>query len=139
MQTLTFAVPTNLTLHVTPEQFATIAAANRDVRLERTAEEKLIVNPPAGSESGRRNVKVIRYLDEWTDTDGGVCFDSSSGFTLPNSAIRAPDAAWISQDRWDAVTPDEKAGFALVLDRPSQISGEDILPGFTLDLRPIWS
>ena len=33
-------------MYVTPEQFTALATANRDLRLERTAQGKLIVNPP---------------------------------------------------------------------------------------------
>jgi Uma2 family endonuclease len=30
---------------------------------------------------------------------------------LPNQALRSPDVSWIKQDRWDALTPDQKAKF----------------------------
>ena len=46
MQTLTFELPREITLRVSRAEFAAIAAANRDLRLERTADKKLIVNPP---------------------------------------------------------------------------------------------
>ena len=46
MQTLTFELPNNIVLHVSQEEFAAIAAANRDLRLERTADGELIVSPP---------------------------------------------------------------------------------------------
>ncbi|MBD2573163.1 Uma2 family endonuclease, partial [Arthrospira platensis FACHB-971] len=39
-------------LHVSQEQFQAIAAANPDLRLERTATGELLVTPPTGSESG---------------------------------------------------------------------------------------
>ena len=29
----------------------------------------------------------------------GVIFDSSTGFVLPNGAIRSPDASWVSQEQ----------------------------------------
>ncbi|MFB6276519.1 MAG: Uma2 family endonuclease [Halothece sp.] len=54
-------------LTVTPEEFAAIAAANPDLQLERGVNGELIVNPPTGGESSRRNLKIGRYLDEWTD------------------------------------------------------------------------
>ena len=111
MQTLTFEIPRNLELRVTSDEFAAIAAVNRDLRLERTANGELIVNPPTGGESGRRNVKIVRYLDEWTDEQGGICFDSSTGFELPNGATRSPDASWVSGECWDALSQSEKEGF----------------------------
>jgi len=40
---------------------------------------------------------------------GGVTFDSSTGFALPNGAKRSPDASWLPEERWDGLTPE---GFA---------------------------
>jgi Uma2 family endonuclease len=36
----------------------------------------------------------------------GIAFDSSTGFKLPNGAIRSPDAAWVKKDRLDAINSD---------------------------------
>ncbi len=122
MQQLSIRLP-KMPLTVTPELFAAIAAENPDLRLERTASGKLIVNPPTGGESSRRNIKISRYLDEWTDIHGGVCFDSSGGFDLPGGDTRAPDASWVRQDRWDALAQDEKEGFV------------PLCPDFVVELR----
>ncbi len=58
-----------------------------------------------------------------TPTDGplelrvsGLAFDASTGFHLPNGAIRAPDAAWVRRDRIGALDPDLLAGFTLELE-----------------------
>ena len=110
MQTLTFELPRDITLHVSQAEFAAIAAANRDLRLERTADGELIVSPPAGGESGKRNLSIAGQLDRWCEEHDtlGEGFDSSTGFELPNGATRAPDASWVSRDRWDALTQEEK-------------------------------
>lgn len=110
-------------LTVTREEFSAIAAANPDLQLERGVNGELIVNPPTGGESGRRNLKIGRYLDEWSDHYGGVSFDSSTGFHLPNGSTRAPDASWVRQDRWDSLTPEEKEGFV------------PLCPDFVVELR----
>ena len=112
-------------LTVTPEQFAAIAAENRDLRLERTAKGELIVNPPTGSESGRHNFRILGQLFGWCDQhpELGEGFDSSAGFQLPNGAIRSPDAAWVKRDRWEALTQAEKEGFA------------PLCPDFVIELR----
>jgi Uma2 family endonuclease len=48
----------------------------------------------------------------WNEqTELGVVFDSSGGFSLPNGAMHSPDAAWIALDRWNALTEDEKEQF----------------------------
>jgi Uma2 family endonuclease len=179
---------------LTDRLFLRLCGANPDLRLERTASGELIIRALAGSETGGRNLKIAQQLANWVDAAGqglGVAFDSSAGFTLPNGAIRSPDASWVELDRWDALTPDERAGFAPlcpdfvvelrsssdrvvdlrgklreyraqgarlgwlidpkrkvveiyrprrrveVLNAPAALSGEDVLPGFVLDLKGI--
>jgi Uma2 family endonuclease len=91
---------------LTPDQFWALSLTNRDVRLELTAQGKLIVMPPTGWESGKRNANVTADLGIWNrQAQLGVVFDSSTGFILPNGAVRSPDAAWVRQDRMDALNP----------------------------------
>lgn len=187
-------IPSTVTLTVTHEEFVQLAIANRDLQLERNATGELIVMPPTGSETGNRNLDMEGQLWLWNrQTKLGKAFNSSSGFHLPNGSDRSPDAAWVRQDRWDALTPEQRKGFAPicpdfvlelrsetdsmeklrakmreymennarlgwlidrknkkveiyrqgqdveVLDCPTTLSGEDVLPGFILDLTEVWS
>jgi Uma2 family endonuclease len=69
---------------------------------------------PAGGGSSKRNLTLSAQLGLWTMSTGkglGVGFDSSGGFILPNSATRGPDASWITQARWDALTPEQREKF----------------------------
>ena len=192
-ETLLMALPNSIALQVTPEQFTTLAAANRDLRLERTSQGELIVNPPTGWETGEENWKIAGELYIWWRNFGevGKVFDSSTGFTLPNGAIRSPDASWVSRERWEALTPEDKTTFPKIcpdfvvelrsksdklpplpekmreylengaklgwlidpqssrveiyqtgketeiLENPTQLSGEPVLPGFILNLTRI--
>ncbi len=134
-------------------------------------------------------------MDVWAEEDGsGEAFDSSAGFTLPNGAVRSPDASWILKTRLAELTDEEKRGFlpicpdfvielrsssdslrsvrskmqeymengvrlgwmidpldpqhrvytyrpnsdVEILEGPETLSGEPELPGFTLDLKPVW-
>ena len=36
------------------------------------------------------------------------------GFSLPNGSDRSPDASWVSQQRWDLLTDEQKQTFANV-------------------------
>lgn len=109
---------------MTTEQFYEFCQANRDLRIERTANGEVIVMPPAFSDTGNRNLKIGQQLANWSDRDStGETFDSSSGFTLPNGAIRSPDASWIKLERWNALTEQQKASFA------------PICPDFVIELR----
>ncbi len=120
----TMALDLSPIVELTDERFSELCRANRDLRLERTAEGELVVMPPAGSESSRRNARITSQLLVWSDRDRtGVVFDSSGGFKLPNGAIRAPDAAWIRLDSWNKLTDEEKEKFA------------PVCPDFVIELR----
>jgi Uma2 family endonuclease len=102
-----------LIAQMTTEQFYEFCLANRDLRIERTATGEVIVMPPAFSDTGNRNIKIAQQVANWAEKDGtGETFDSSAGFTLPNGAIRSPDASWIRSERWNALTDEQKASFA---------------------------
>lgn len=192
MASITLPSPLQLNVELTDEQFFKLCQRNRDYQFERTAEGELIIMPPTGSDTGRRNIKIAAQLELWSSQNNlGVAFDSSSGFKLPNGADRSPNASWVRQDRWAALTPQQQERFAplcpdfivelrspsdrlqplqakmqeylnngarlgWLIDRANQrvevyrqgrevemlqslssLSGEEVLPGFVLDLREI--
>ena len=111
-------------IRLTSAQFEQLCRDNRDLRLELTFEGELIVMPPAGSKTGLRNARLNQRLANWADIDGtGLCFDSSTGFVLPNGAKYSPDSAWIRRSRWDALTNQQQEGFA------------PLCPDFVVELR----
>ena len=94
------------------EQFYQLCQANRDLRLEMTAQGKLIIMTPTGGETGKRHSDINLDLGIWNRQNTlGVVFDSSTGFILPNNAKRSPDAAWIPLDKWNALTSEQKQRF----------------------------
>jgi Uma2 family endonuclease len=101
-----------------------LCQVNRDLRIERTADGEIWVMPPTGGETGRQNASLNLQLGRWSELDGsGVCFDSSTGFILPNGAERSPDAAWVALPRWHALTAEDRAKFP------------PICPDFIIELR----
>jgi Uma2 family endonuclease len=102
---------------ITHEQFRELCRTNPDLRFELTATGELIAMPPTGWESGTRNFDVSGQLWAWNrQAKLGMAFDSSTGFTLPNGAIRSPDVAWVRQDRLDALNPDPNTFLPLAPD-----------------------
>ncbi|MBW4640746.1 MAG: Uma2 family endonuclease [Gloeocapsa sp. UFS-A4-WI-NPMV-4B04] len=98
-----------LKLPLTDEEFIQIAAANQDWCFESTKDGKLVIMPPTGGNTGRRNSKLTTQLEIWNSANNlGEAFDSSTLFVLPNGARRSPDAAWIRRDRWDALTLEQQ-------------------------------
>lgn len=83
-----------------------------DLRVERTADGEIIIMPPTGGETGRRNLELAVALGVWAKKDDtGVCFDSSTEFILPNRAGRSPDASWVKKSRWEALTQRQRDRF----------------------------
>ncbi|GFE69569.1 hypothetical protein CFPU101_21790 [Chroococcus sp. FPU101] len=111
-------------INMTEDEFFEFCQINRDLRIERTAEGKMIIMPPVYTESGGQNFNLIAQLGIWVKHDGtGKGFDSSTGFTLPNGAVRSPDASWIKKERWEAIAPEQRKKFA------------PICPDFVVELR----
>lgn len=100
-------------VNLTDDQFLQFCSLNGDLRIERTARGDLIVMSPSGYSSGRRNAELIGQLRDWAEKDAtGEVLDSSTGFTLPNGAVRAPDASWIPKTRLAQLTPEQLEKFA---------------------------
>lgn len=180
-------------IKLTDEQFYQLCRANPDVKFERNPKGKLIIMPPTGGETGNLNSEINADFVIWNrQTKLGKVFDSSTCFKLPNGADRSPDVAWIRQERWNALTPEQKQKFppiapdfvlelmsptdsldstqekmreyiynqvklgwlinrktrkveiyrlgqaVEVLESPNELSGEDVLPGFVLNLQIVW-
>lgn len=121
-------LPVKIQLHpvmtITDEQFFALCQLNRDVQIERNVTGELIFMSPTGSQGDRRNFEIIVQLGIWTKQNAtGVGFGSSGGFTLPNGAVRSPDAAWILKTRWEQVDLALRKKFA------------PICPDFVVELR----
>ena len=178
---------------LTGDQLLELSSLNGDLRLELTAKGELVVMPPTGTETGDRDSEINMQLRLWAKHDGtGVAFSSSTGFTLPNGAIRSPDVSWVLRSRIEALTAEQYGKYAPLcpdfvielrspsdslrvtqekmreylengarlgwlvdpghkrihvyrpdtpvreLENPETVSGEPVLPGFTLDLREVW-
>ncbi len=104
--------------------FFALCQANETLRLERDANGNIIFMPPTGTDTGLYNGDIFLDLGLWNrKTKLGYTYDSSTGFTLPNSAVRSPDASWVAKERWDALTERERQGFA------------PICPDFVIEVR----
>ena len=97
---------------MTEEQFVEFCAQNDELRIERTAEGALEIMPPTKGFTGNKNADITTDVTIWARQDGsGYVFDSSAGFTLPNGAVRSPDASWVLRSRLDALTEEDRKGF----------------------------
>ncbi|ELR98500.1 Uma2 family endonuclease [Gloeocapsa sp. PCC 73106] len=94
--------------------FATLSRINHELRLERTAEGELIAMSPTNWQTGERNGEIFGQIWLWNrQKKAGKVFDSSTGFLLPNGAIRSPDVTWISINHQSALNPE--VAFTLIV------------------------
>lgn len=127
METKTaLSLPASITLKInlTDEQFFQLCQDNDDLQFEHTATGELIIMPPTGGNTSRRNLKIAAQLEIWNSkTKLGVAFDSNGGFKLPSGSERAPDASWVRLERWNALTKEEQDRFV------------PLCPDFVVELR----
>ncbi len=189
MNAITLNIP-NLDI----EGFYELCQANQNLQLERTATGEVIIMPPTYPWTGKKNFSLIGQLAVWIEKTGlGIGFDSSTGFTFPNGAVYSPDASWVSNEKWQALTQTQqeeefsplapdfvvelrsssdslkklrekmqeyinngvRLGWLIdpknktveifrlgkeveILESPTTVSGEDVLPGFELNLNKVW-
>jgi Uma2 family endonuclease len=99
-------------LRLTPEQFERVCQVNPEAVLELTAEGHLIVMTPTGGETSSRNGQLLYQLQVFCRRHKGWrLFDSSGGFRLPDGSVLSPDAALVLEDRWLALSPEQRRSF----------------------------
>ncbi len=97
---------------MTEEEFFRFCAANKHIKIERDENHQILIMPPAGLESDNQSFSLGLQLGNWNaKSKAGICFGSSAGFTLPDDSVRSPDAAWVSKEKWNALSEDERKKF----------------------------
>lgn len=101
-------VRTGRVIELDDEQFFRLCQENRDLQIERSSEGDIVIMAPEAGSSGRGSSRLTALFDQWAERDGtGQVFGSSTGFSLPNGAIRAPDVSWVRNDRLHLLTEEQ--------------------------------
>ncbi len=182
-------------VEITDDVLLKLSSLNDTLRLEKNAEGELEILPPNSTDTGNQELNSATDLMVWARSNGtGVAFGPNAGFTLPNGAVRAPDASWVLKNRLAALSEEQRSGFwrivpdfvieirsssdtltsiqrkmaeyiengvrlgwlidpvdswrriyvyrpsadVQIVEAPDSLSGDPELPGFTLDLAPVW-
>lgn len=90
---------------LTDDEFYDFCQRNPLLPIERTKEREIVVMGPVDGFTSSRNAELTGDLAFWNRSlsNKGIAFGPSAGFTLPNGAVRSPDASWISAASWNAV------------------------------------
>ena len=82
------------------DEFFQFCQENREFKFERNAIGQITFNSLATFLTGDRNHEILFQLSLWNKAKKlGRAVGSCTGFTLPNGAVRNPDAAWVSHAR----------------------------------------
>lgn len=94
------------------DEFFAFCMDNKDLKFERDANRNIYIMANTGGETGNFNVEFSAEITIWNRKERkGICFDSSTAFKLPNTAVRSPDSAWILNEKWNILSDKEKKQF----------------------------
>jgi len=109
---------------ITDDELMRFCAVNDVLRVEREPNGEILVMTPANSKTSKMNLRIGRLLDEWAESDGrGIVTGPDGGYTLPDGSMRAPDAAWVANSRWQSLSKADQSRFA------------PLCPDFVIELR----
>ena len=91
-----------------PAQFIEFCEQNNLYEMEVNAQGELIILPMTGHRGNRHESYLNHFLTGWEIEHGGVASSQSSRYRLPSGEIRGPDAAWITQERYDALPEQQR-------------------------------
>lgn len=123
------------------ETFLTLAEQYPDLTMERDKNGITIIMSPVRKGSAKRESTLQGYLFMWNFQHHlGEVYGPSTGFILPDSAFRQPDAAWISDERIAAAQMvSDEAFISIVPDFVAEIrSGTDRLKKLQTKMEEVW-
>lgn len=89
------------------EEFRSLSERYPDLRMEREQNGKIRIMSPVKAGSGKRELNAGAFLVTWNYKNKlGQCFGPSTGILLPDGAIKSPDAAWVSNERMQGISPE---------------------------------
>jgi Uma2 family endonuclease len=106
------------------EQFHSFVMSNSDVRIERDKFGTITIHPSMTFDSGYFEGEAFRILANWSKNSKlGRVFSPSTSFDLPDGSEYKADGAWISHEKINQLTTQERKHIA------------SIVPDFVIEVR----
>ena len=106
-----------------PVRFIEFCEQNDLYEMEVNAKGELLILPMTGFRGNQWETNINGVMFNWRIANGGIQASQTSRFRLPTGEILGPDAAWLTQEHYDAQTQ---------LQRETVIEGA---PAFVVEIR----
>jgi Uma2 family endonuclease len=101
---------------MTREQFHRFVLTHQEVKIERDKFGAITIYPPMTFDSGFAEGEVFYALKHWSKSNGlGRAFSPSTSFDLPDGSQYKADNAWISMERINRLSPEERKQIARIV------------------------
>ena len=91
-----------------PTRFTEFCAQNESYQMEVNAKGELLILPMTGYRGNKWELYMATFLANWEIANGGSASSQTVRFRLPSGAVLGPDAAWITQERFDALPEQQR-------------------------------
>ena len=109
---------------MTDDEFFHFCVEHPNLRIERSADLEITIMSPTGGVTSHIEAEIGFQLLLWNHQSKlGRVSNSNGAFHLPNRAIWAPDAAFVTSEKWNALSERE------------QMSFPNIVPDFIVEVR----
>ena len=99
-------------LRLNDDEFYEFCQQNDALNFEREPNGTILIMLSTGGETGDRNSEINFQLRGWNKQHRqGRIFNSSTAFRLPSTAVRSADAAFVTNERWQALTGEQRKKF----------------------------
>jgi len=97
---------------VSDEDLMRFSEQNKPYKIERNKEGEISIMTPMNYRGGKHEGYVAAALLLWAEEDGrGSAVPANVGFNLPDGSCLAPDAAWLTKEREEGLTPEQQDSF----------------------------
>ena len=91
-----------------PSLFIAFCEQNDLYEMEVNADGELLILPMTGYYGNKYELYMATVLANWELANGGSASSQTVRFRLPSGEFLGPDAAWITQERYDALPAEQK-------------------------------
>ena len=91
-----------------PARFIEFCEHNNLYEMETNSAGELLILPMTGYRGNKEELYMATILANWELANGGSASSQTVRFRLPSGEIRGPDAAWITQERFDSLPEDQR-------------------------------